>query len=177
VEDGVLRRLTTANANLCTSPELAVAEPTVTYKFTTGADVGSALSQYPDITVKRFGGSANRLQLDYQLGDRRFKIFREVGGARSDVVVGPQTGPGRQPNTSYWLRAQIRGTVVRGELFLADPSSGSQVVPVASLEHALVGDDATRFGAGAAGTSCIAPHVYREAELAGWSVDDWRISG
>lgn len=176
VKGGVLTRRTTTSVNLCTPSEFSAAEPTVTYKVTTGGRVSFA-SHYPDITIKRFGGSANRLAVDYQMSEQQFEIFRVVGGAKSRVAVSGTTGPDLAANTSYWLRARIRGNVVRGEIFLTDPATDPDPRAAGSFDHTLVGDDATRFGAGASGTTCIAPHVFHSDDLEGWSADDWRVSG
>jgi Ca2+-binding RTX toxin-like protein len=149
VSNGVLRagastpdKVITHNA----SAGLVDTEVTLQVNFKANASNGTTGA------ILKFLSPGNYLRLATTYSTSAIKVSKWENGGRTDLlnVGGLFT---LAPNTTYWVRGRIEGNAISVSLWGTDPALGGN--PIVSRNYTLSGTNATKFGAGVAGSAGI----------------------
>ncbi len=170
VDDGVLHATASLPDEVIThngSAGIVDSEVTLQVNF---EDFEGELPGGTTAAIVKFRDPGNYLRLATTYSTGSIKVSKWENGVRTDLFK-PANQYTLQPNTTYWVRARIRGNLTTVELWGTDPARGGS--PLVARGYTVTGADAAMFGAGVAGRVGI----YLDPEATAREFDNLRITG
>jgi hypothetical protein len=119
-----------------------------TLKYTTGAAVSGASARTGLVARRLDPTNWLMCQVNHASASHYVELYKFDDGSFTKLGGNSSTFS-LAPNTAYWLRLRVEGSVLIAEHWTTEPSPEGS--PAASVTHTLVGADIGQFGAGVAG--------------------------